>query len=675
MFARVLVANRGEIAVRVLSTLRRLGISGVAVASDVDRDAPHVRAADVTIHIGGTTASESYLSVEKVIDAACRSGAQAIHPGYGFLSESPLFARACADAGVVFIGPPRAAITTMGDKIAAKATAAAAGVPVVPGTHQADMTDRDLVAAAADVGYPLLVKAAAGGGGKGMRAVHEPATLADSLAAARREAMAAFGDDALLLERLVARARHIEIQVLADDHGTVWGLAERECSLQRRHQKVIEESPSPVLHSATRDRMIAAATSVARFCDYRGAGTVEFIVPGATAADADTDFFFLEMNTRLQVEHRVTEAIYGIDLVEWQLRIANGEPLPAEPPRPSGHAMEARVYAEDPTRSFLPTGGAVRAYAEADIEGVRVDSGVGKGSVIGTAYDPMLAKLIAHASSRSVTIDRLRAGLRGFVTLGVTTNTAFLQALLAHDAVRNGDIHAELIEAHLDALLPTASADDMADVVPVVAAMAWMSATRTAMRAGAWDGGAWRHPRGWRLASRAPSILHQRIGDRYHRVVILGEQAGATVTVDDRASVQASASWLALHQLSVIIDGIGMVWQVAGGQSEWVIGRDGHVWYVTETDAVAAEADAGPATTRGPVTAPMPGTVAVLDVAVGDRVTVGQPLVVVEAMKMEHPVVSAVDGVVEAVDVTVGAHVAMDERLLLIAPDGDSRTE
>ena len=427
MFGTVLVANRGEIAVRVIRTLRALGIGSVAVYSDADAGARHVREADVAVRLGPAPAADSYLNIGAIVAAARQTGAQAVHPGYGFLAENAAFARACAAAGLTFIGPPPAAIEAMGDKIRAKATVAAAGVPVVPGAGDPSMTERDLVAAAPGIGFPLLIKPSAGGGGKGMRLVRAGNELAGAIAGARREATAAFGDGTLLLERFIERPRHIEIQVFADRHGHTVHLGERECSLQRRHQKIIEEAPSPLLDGARRDAMGAAATEVARSVGYVGAGTVEFIVSG----DRPDDFYFMEMNTRLQVEHPVTELVTGLDLVEWQLRVAAGEALPLrqEEIRLTGHAVEARVYAEDPARGFLPTGGTVLALAEPAGPHVRTDSGLTAGLDVTSSYDPMLAKVIAWAPDRDAALRRLRGALAATTVLGVTTNIAFLASV------------------------------------------------------------------------------------------------------------------------------------------------------------------------------------------------------------------------------------------------------
>ncbi|MEU1310681.1 biotin carboxylase N-terminal domain-containing protein [Streptomyces cinnamoneus] len=457
MFDTVLVANRGEIAVRVIRTLRALGIRSVAVFSDADADALHVREADTAVRIGPAAAAESYLSVERLLAAAARTGAQAVHPGYGFLAENAAFARACADAGLVFIGPPAGAIELMGDKIRAKETVRAAGVPVVPGSSGSGLSDDELAAAAHEIGMPVLLKPSAGGGGKGMRLVRDASLLGEEIAAARREARGSFGDDTLLVERWVDRPRHIEIQVLADGHGNVIHLGERECSLQRRHQKIIEEAPSVLLDETTRAAMGAAAVQAARSCGYTGAGTVEFIVPG----NDPSSYYFMEMNTRLQVEHPVTELITGLDLVEWQVRVAAGEPLglAQEDVTLTGHAVEARICAETARVSgdrvdFLPSAGTVLALREPAGEGVRVDSGLVEGIEVGTSYDPMLAKIIAHGPDRATALRRLRAALAGTAVLGVDTNVGFLRRLLSHPAVAAGELDTGLVDRDAATLVP-----------------------------------------------------------------------------------------------------------------------------------------------------------------------------------------------------------------------------
>lgn len=450
MFSTVLVANRGEIACRVIGTLRRLGVRSVAVYSDADAGARHVRAADLAVRLGPAPATQSYLDVEAVVAAAVASGAEAVHPGYGFLSENPALATACARAGITFVGPDVEALEAMADKLAAKRIVAARGVPVVPGAGEPGMPDDALLAAAGDVGYPLLVKPSAGGGGKGMVVVRSADELPGALASARRVAAASFGDDTLLLERLVERPRHIEVQVLADGHGNVVHLGERECSLQRRHQKVVEEAPSPLLTAVERGRMGEAACEVARSVGYVGAGTVEFLVPDATP----DEFFFIEMNTRLQVEHPVTEMVTGLDLVELQLRVAAGEPLPLAQDDVAlrGHAVEARVYAESPARGFLPSTGTVLAYDDGGVSAgpeaspLRLDSGITRGTVVGGHYDPMLAKAVAWAPTREQALERLDGLLGRTVVLGVETNVGFLRGLLADGDVRAGRLDTGLID-------------------------------------------------------------------------------------------------------------------------------------------------------------------------------------------------------------------------------------
>ena len=449
---RVLVANRGEIALRVIRACREMGIETVAVYSDADATARHVRAADAAVRVGPPPAAESYLNIPALIAAARTSGADAVHPGYGFLSERAAFARACVEAGLIFVGPPADAIERMGSKIGARTLMEQAGVPVVPGRTPADQSDAGIAAAADAIGFPVLVKASAGGGGKGMRAAHDAATLAEAIPSARREAQAAFGDGTLYVERLIQRPRHIEIQVFADAHGNAVHLFERECSIQRRHQKIVEESPSPVLTPAVRDRMGKAAVAAATSAGYRNAGTIEFLLEGA----GDTArFYFLEMNTRLQVEHPVTEMVTGTDLVRAQLLVASGRPLPwrQEDLAQRGHAIECRVYAEDPSSGFLPQAGPLALYREPDGPGIRIDSGVEEGTAVPVQYDPMLAKLIASGETRDAAIARAVAALRQFPILGVRTNVAFLIRTLEHPAFRAGDLHTGFVDEHLPSLL------------------------------------------------------------------------------------------------------------------------------------------------------------------------------------------------------------------------------
>jgi acetyl-CoA/propionyl-CoA carboxylase biotin carboxyl carrier protein len=661
MFGKVLVANRGEIAVRVIATLRALGIGSIAVYSDADAGARHMREADEAVRLGPAAAAESYLNVGRILEAAARTGAQAVHPGYGFLAENAAFARACAEAGLVFIGPPPAAIEAMGDKIAAKATVAAAGVPVVPGAGEPGMSDRDLAAAAAGIGFPVLIKPSAGGGGKGMRLVGSAAELADGLAAARREARAAFGDGTLLLERYIERPRHIEIQVLADAHGTTVHLGERECSLQRRHQKIIEEAPSPLLDAAGRAAMGTAAVQAARSVGYVGAGTVEFIVPG----DDPGGFCFMEMNTRLQVEHPVTELVTGLDLVELQIRVAAGQALPLrqDDVRLAGHAIEARLYAEDPSRGFLPTGGTVLALHEPAAPHVRVDSGLAAGMTVTSSYDPMLAKVIAWGDDRGAALRRLDTALAGTTVLGVTTNIAFLRALLAHPDVAAGRLDTGLAERHLGQL----TAASVPDEVLAAAALAKLLAREPAGPVtDPWD-----IPDGWRIGEPAWTRLRLASFPRQAAEVRIRGRApvAAEVAVGDAEPVPARAEY-----------GAGALIVTYGGQTRryayarqdnapdgavlW-LGRDGHAWAIKEERLLTAHAGgAGPA--DGVVTSPMPGTVLAVHVEEGQRVTSGQPLLIVEAMKMEHTVTAPLDGTVAELTAKAGQQVAMDETLAVV---------
>ena len=487
---RLLVANRGEIALRVIRACREMGIESVAIYSDADATARHVRAADVAVRVGPAPASESYLNIPAVIEAARAAGANAVHPGYGFLSERAAFAEACAAAGLIFVGPPAAAIERMGSKIGARALMEEAGVPVVPGRTPADQSDRGIAAAAAEIGFPVLVKASAGGGGKGMRAARDQQTLSEAIPAARREAQAAFGDGTLYVERLIERPRHVEIQIFADGHGNAVHLFERECSVQRRHQKIIEESPSPALTPELRDRMGAAAVAAARTAGYRNAGTIEFLLEGTGDA---ARFYFLEMNTRLQVEHPVTELVTGTDLVRAQLLVAMGRPLPWRQAdlAQRGHAIECRVYAEDPANGFLPQAGPLRLYREPSGPGLRVDSGVEEGTEVPVQYDPMLAKLIASAETRELAIDRAVAALRAFPILGVRTNVAFLIKVLEHPAFRAGRVHTGFVDEHLASLLeapaPPAAVLAAAAFVRAAPAAATGSAGRTARAPDPWS--------------------------------------------------------------------------------------------------------------------------------------------------------------------------------------------
>ena len=693
MFDTVLVANRGEIAVRVIRTLRSLGVRSVAVFSDADADARHVREADTAVRIGPAPAAESYLSAERLLEAAARTGAQAVHPGYGFLAENAEFARACTAAGLVFIGPPADAISLMGDKIRAKETVSAAGVPVVPGSAGSGLTDAQLADSAREIGMPVLLKPSAGGGGKGMRLVRDTAALADEIAAARREARASFGDDTLLVERWVDRPRHIEIQVLADGHGNVVHLGERECSLQRRHQKIIEEAPSVLLDERTRAAMGEAAVQAARSCGYSGAGTVEFIVPG----DDPASYYFMEMNTRLQVEHPVTELITGLDLVEWQLRVAAGERLAFAQAdiTLTGHAVEARVCAEDPARGFLPSGGTVLRLHEPQGDGIRTDSGLSEGTEVGSLYDPMLSKVIAYGPDRATALRRLRGALAETVTLGVQTNAGFLRRLLAHPAVVAGELDTGLVEREVEGLV----SEEVPEEVYVAAGLLRQASLfpgpassrdqglrpRTPLRPErprprTPDGpSGWTDPfsvpSGWRLGGEAAwTVHHLRVpGQDPVTVRVRGTEVGLDgaaemvwgsgglppVSGRGGSGEEGNPSTLTLH-----LDGITHTFHHSG---TW-LGRDGDAWNVPDHDPVAASLTGTAHAGADSLTAPMPGTVTVVKVAVGDEVTAGQSLLVVEAMKMEHVVAAPHAGTVTELDVTPGTTVAMDQVLAVVAP-------
>jgi acetyl-CoA/propionyl-CoA carboxylase biotin carboxyl carrier protein len=656
MFGIVLVANRGEIAVRVFRTLRALGIRSVAVYSDADAGARHVREADVAVRLGPAAARESYLSIERILAAAKATGAQAIHPGYGFLAENADFARACADAGIAFVGPPVKAVEVMGDKIRAKQTVSAAGVPVVPGRTEPGMTDDDLVASAEDIGYPVLIKPSAGGGGKGMHLVHDPADLRTEIAGARREAATSFGDDTLFLERWVERPRHIEVQVLADAHGNVVHLGERECSLQRRHQKVVEEAPSVLLDEATRARIGAAAVETARSVGYTGAGTVEFIV----SAHRPDEFFFMEMNTRLQVEHPVTELVTGIDLVEQQLRVAAGEPLPftQDDIALDGHAVEVRVYAEDPARGFLPTGGTALLVREPAGEHVRVDSGLREGGVVATTYDPMLSKVIAWGPDRATALARLDAALAETAVLGVGTNTAFLRALLAHPDVRAGRLDTGLVERFLDELI---SAPMPPEALVGFGLERLLSRQPTTAVVDLWD-----VPSGWRPSAAAPAVWRVALpGGAHATVSVTGTPAAATVRVDDGEPVAASIDRDGPTLLLTVDGRTTSFLHVHDGAVLW-LGSQGSAWQLTEQERAGRRDGAGSHT--GELLSPMPGTVLAVRVEEGETVGAGQSLLVVEAMKMEHTIAAPHDGTVHDLQVRTGQSVAVDQLLVTVAP-------
>ncbi|GAA0369331.1 acetyl-CoA carboxylase biotin carboxylase subunit [Microbispora corallina] len=654
MFTSVLIANRGEIAVRIIRTLRAMGVAAVAVHTDADRDARHVREADLAVRL-----PRGYLDADGVIEAALASGAQAVHPGYGFLAENAGFARRCAEAGLVFVGPPAAAIEAMGDKIRAKETVAAAGVPVVPGGAE---PHDDLLEAAARIGFPVLIKPSAGGGGKGMLPVRSAGDLPAAVESARRTALAAFEDGTLLVERLVDRPRHIEIQVLADGHGNVVHLGERECSLQRRHQKIVEEAPSPLLDDEARRRMGAAAVEAARSVGYVGAGTVEFIVPGTGGPFA---FYFMEMNTRLQVEHPVTEMVTGLDLVELQLRVAAGEALPfgQDGVRLDGHAVEARIYAEDPARDFLPTGGRVLALREpAPAPGVRVDSGLAEGLVVGSDYDPMLAKVVAWAPDRAGALAGLDRALGATAILGLTTNVGFLRALVRDPDVVAGRLDTGLVERRLGELAGGAAPDQA------------LAAAALVLHAGDGapeSGDPWDVADGWRVGERAWTVLRLGVPVRI-RGTASGTETDAAwhgeVEVDGRRLGPARLV-LREGEAAVTVGGVTRRYVVARERETVWLAEGGRAWPFTRHDpGDPGDREGAGHAGDGAVRSPMPGTVLLVKAAEGDRVSAGQPLVVVEAMKMEHTLTAPLDGVLSELRARQGQAVELDAVLARVTP-------
>jgi 3-methylcrotonyl-CoA carboxylase alpha subunit len=654
MFSKILIANRGEIACRVIKTARRMGVNTVAVHSEADANARHVRLADEAVAIGPAPARESYLVVEKILAAARRTGAQAIHPGYGFLSENEEFAEACARAGVVFIGPPASAIRAMGSKSAAKALMEKAHVPLTPGYHGENQDPRFLAEQAARIGYPVLIKASAGGGGKGMRRVDAAHEFDAALASCKREAASAFGSDRVLVEKYILRPRHIEIQVFGDTHGNCVYLFERDCSVQRRHQKVLEEAPAPGMTPERRAAMGKAAVDAAKAVGYVGAGTVEFI------ANQDGSFYFMEMNTRLQVEHPVTEMITGLDLVEWQLRVAAGEPLPRTQEHMSinGHAIEARIYAEDPDKGFLPsTGRLVHLAPPAESDHVRVDTGVEQGDEITPFYDPMIAKLIVWDRDRDQALARMRKALAQYRVSGVANNVEFLARLVTAPAFANADLDTGLIEREREFLFPAKSA--VPEEVWLLAALAELERQALAAEENVTSlverHSPWRALDGWRLNSRAGRTLTLRHGDVQQVVGV--ETAGDAYELsigDHRVRVRGSLGANGQMHAQLGERRVNAAVVITGERRH--VFFEGRAWPLSLVDTLHVGGEGEEA--GGGLKAPMPGKVIALLAQPGAAVEKGAPLLVMEAMKMEHTVTAPQRGVVKSFRFAVGDQVS-----------------
>jgi len=646
MIRKILIANRGEVACRIIRTCREMGFATVAIFSDADENALHVELADEAIHIGGSESSESYLNMHRILDASFRTGADAIHPGYGFLAENAGFAYIVISSGLIFIGPPPEAMEAMGDKRTAKMLLQ--GVPFVPGYIDDDQSEEAFLAAADKIGYPIMIKASAGGGGKGIRQITRHEDMSDALAAARREARQAFGDDMLMLERAIQQPRHIEVQIVGDQHGTVIALGERECSIQRRHQKIIEESPSPALNADLRRQLFAAAISIGEQIGYHSVGTVEFLL------DEDKNFYFMEMNTRLQVEHAVTELIYGVDLVRWQIEIARGRPLADFIPagmtpqelayHPNGHAMEVRVYAEDPTNNFLPVIGPILDWQPP--EGVRTDSGIRTGDAISPYYDPMIAKIIAHGETRTETIRKLDYALSNTVLLGLRNNLAFLRAVLMNDEHLGGLISTHFIEEHPELLQENQDLDSFA---LIAAALTYQPYTEH-----------WRNN-----AHRAIKHTFQHNG-QYHEIGV--QPHGGTRFTVLHGSMSYEAFLVDWHapRLILRINGYQQtVCVVHIGAAIWVHSRQGTTLLHWQTPLPMPNQRSE---SVGSLRAPMPGQVIQIMVEEGQSVTQGAPLMIMEAMKMEHRIEAPYDGVVESIRYHVGDKVPQDAVLLDLTP-------
>jgi 3-methylcrotonyl-CoA carboxylase alpha subunit len=659
MFSKILIANRGEIAIRVARTARRLGITSVAVYSSADRDALHVEACDEAWCIGGAAASESYLRANKILEVARQCGAQAIHPGYGFLSENAAFAKSCEQAGIVFIGPPASAIEAMGSKSQAKALMERAGVPLIPGYHGDGQDNKTLLSESKKVGYPQLIKASAGGGGKGMRLVSQAGEFEAALESARREAKASFDDDRVLIERYLSKPRHVEMQIFADQDGNCIHLFERDCSIQRRHQKILEEAPAPGIDEGLRIKMGEAAVNCAKAIDYVGAGTVEFLL------DQDGSFYFMEMNTRLQVEHPVTEMITGLDLVEWQLQVAAGQPLPRSQDQLAinGHALEARIYAESPEREFMPATGRVEYLSTPDTSAsVRIDSGVRGGDEIGINYDPMIAKLIVHGSDRDQAIARMQRALLDYQLLGLQTNIAFLSKLVSTASFGLAEIDTGFIDLHRHELF--AESEQLREQAVLIAATALIPGLpgKSPTQETELDTQSpWAQKNSWRMnASVSQTIRFNDHSSQYELIVTPLDRGWAVEVGDNRYLVDGA--WLDSHHLQLEIDGERVIAPVIFKHQSISLCLRGQEWKF-ELHAVKQDED-HVTDALAKLVAPMSGSIVALPVAVGDTVQRGQVLIVLEAMKMEHSIVAPAEATVSEIFFNPGDQVEEGEKLL-----------
>jgi 3-methylcrotonyl-CoA carboxylase alpha subunit len=662
-FHKILIANRGEIACRIIATARRLGIRSVAVYSDADRDAMHVDLADEAFRIGPAPAAESYLSAPAIIDACLESGADAIHPGYGFLAENGDFAESCERAGVCFIGPPASAMRIMGSKDAALDLADNVGVPVLPGYRGADQSDASIARAAGDIGYPVLIKPVAGGGGKGMRTVESAAALPDALASSRREARSAFGDDRLLLEKYLPRPRHVELQIFADRHGNVAHLFDRDCSVQRRHQKIVEEAPAPGLTKKLREHMARTAVALARAIDYRGAGTMEFLVDASTR----NDYFFMEMNTRLQVEHPVTELILDLDLVEWQIRVAQGERLPVEQKdlNPSGHAIETRIYAEDPDRDFLPAAGKLMRFAMPAVgRRLRIDTGVREGDEVSIHYDPMIAKVIVHGDNRDDAVRRLRHALDECHIAGLPTNLPLLKRIAASSSFATAKIDTRFVASLGDK--PGGENEELCLAVSCLFVLLEQTAfTRDRGNDSRDPYSPWHMLSGWRLNAPGEDLVVLHIAEHEYRVPVRYEAGGFILTLPS-GTVAATGRLLDDGQLVATIGNQRLRANVVRDGNDLDVFISGQHLRVRceDRDKPGARDDA----ISGLLLAPMPGRVISVPVKCGSNAVKGQALVVIEAMKMEHTIRAPSDGTVTAVFFSEGDLVDEGVELLTLAP-------